>query len=81
MTSKAALPWVRSVRSSPGGGTVKGKALKRLQPQHADRTDLTSCLRVGRNEAQGLCTALSLSQADCTKPGFHWLAGWPLPQG
>ena len=47
MTSKGALPWVRSVGSGPGGGTVKGKALKRLQPQHADRTDLTSCLRVG----------------------------------
>ena len=42
MTSKAALPWVRSVGSGPGGGAVKGKALKHLQPQHADRTDFTT---------------------------------------
>ena len=49
MTSKAAPPWVtvRSVGSGPGGGTVTGETLKRLQPQHADRTAFTSCLRVG----------------------------------
>lgn len=46
MTSKTALPWVRSVGSGPGGGAVKGKDLKRLQPQQADRTDFTSCLTV-----------------------------------
>ena len=47
ITSKAAPPFVRSVGSGPRGGTVKGEAMKRLQPYHADGTDFTSCLRVG----------------------------------
>ena len=46
ITLKAVPPFVQSVGSGPGGGTVKGEAMKRLQAQQADRTDFTSCLRV-----------------------------------
>ena len=46
ITFKAVPPFVQSVGSGPGGGTVKGEAMKRLQAQQADHTDFTSCLRV-----------------------------------
>ena len=47
MTSKAVPLLAWSVDIGSGGGAVNDKALKRLQPQHVDRTNFTGCLRVG----------------------------------
>lgn len=38
---------LQSVGNGPGGGTVNGKAQNCLQSQHADLTDLTTCLSIG----------------------------------
>ena len=46
ITSKAVPLLALSVDIGSGGGAVNGKALKRLQPQHVDRTNFTGCLRV-----------------------------------
>ena len=73
MIPKAVPLFAKSVSSGPGGGVINVKALKRLQSQHADRTDLRSCLRV-RIQSRSRTAAIFRLGTPCNVS--KWILVW-----